>query len=171
MGIRSSIVEGIRFLALLVPTLRAPTPVLEVLAMCTATVRVADPYEVRGSTAFIAPKHWDVSIIVPDPAPDGTTQSMTVTGLEENETYDFAMTVFDEEGNSPGISNCVGVTCFEDVVGAFPDPALEALRGLTNLFDLDLSHNAIGNLEPLAGSIAIVNGLEPSVPVPGSPRP
>jgi hypothetical protein len=67
-------------------------------------------YEIRYSSAPIDNQAaWNSATIVatgiPAPAPGGTNQSMTVTGLTPGETYYFAVRATDESANTGEISN------------------------------------------------------------------
>jgi Leucine-rich repeat (LRR) protein len=86
-------------------------------------------YEVRRHDVFIYPATWDAAVVVPgapEPAPPGATETMTIGGLTPEQTYFFALTAFDDQDNSFGVSNCVSVTCFDNPPIEIPDPALRA---------------------------------------------
>ncbi len=68
----------------------------------------ASNYIVRYNTLLITEANWSASTDVtgePAPAPAGTTQSMTVTGLNPGQTYFFAIKSQDEVPNTSPISN------------------------------------------------------------------
>ena len=48
---------------------------------------------------------------LPKPAPSGQPETFTVTGLDEAMTYFFAISAFDDQDNSFGVSNCVEAYC------------------------------------------------------------
>ena len=89
----------------------------------------ADRYELRCSDQYIAPPTWDDATVVagvPSPGPSGTTASFTVTGLAPESRSFFALSTFDDEGNTCGCGNCVDVICFQDAEVVFVDANLEA---------------------------------------------
>lgn len=95
-------------------------------------------YELRRADQYITPLAWDDATTVPDlpsPKPAGTTESFTVTGLTPESRNFFALSVFDDEGNTCGCGNCVEAFCFQDAEVLFAEFNLaEAVRerlGLT----------------------------------------
>ena len=73
----------------------------------------ATSYDVRYSTAPITDANWSSATQVtgePAPAPAGTSQSMTVTGLSPSTTYYFAIRTADEVPNISSLSNVPSVT-------------------------------------------------------------
>lgn len=86
-------------------------------------------YELRRSDQFITPATWEGATVVPDvpaPQPAGSPESFTVTGLAPETRYFFALSTFDDEGNTYGCGNCVQVVCFQDAEVAFADSSLAA---------------------------------------------
>ncbi len=130
-------------------------------------VGTATRYEVRGSLDFIHPGNWADAIVAPDaptPGPAGTVETMTIVGLEEDEHYFFAVRAFDEAGNSPGCSNCVDVTCFDNTAVVFADPAIEAaVRAVLSLPDGPLLRSRVREVVELqveSEGVADLGGLE-----------
>ena len=73
----------------------------------------ASQYDIRYSTSPINDGNWDAAIQVqgePDPQPAGTEESFTITGLEPNTAYYFAIMTADEVPNWSGLSNIASVT-------------------------------------------------------------
>jgi internalin A len=92
------------------------------------TVGTAASYDVRGSMDFITDQDWDAAYPLsgePQPSPYGSTETMLVTGLEEDSTYYFALKTRGHSGNWSWISNCAMAVCFDDFEVDFPDAALE----------------------------------------------
>jgi hypothetical protein len=92
-------------------------------------IGTASRYEVRRSDVFLYPGTWDTGVVVPGPPTpqaSGGTETMTIDELETDRVYFFALTVFDDQDNSPGCSNCVEVVCYDNTVVSFADAALEA---------------------------------------------
>ncbi|MFD0715406.1 fibronectin type III domain-containing protein [Paenibacillus sp. GCM10027626] len=70
----------------------------------------ASSYEIRYSTSDIKKADWasaTQAVGAPAPAPAGTAQSMTVTGLSPATTYYFALRAKDGAGNEADLSNVV----------------------------------------------------------------
>lgn len=70
----------------------------------------ANSLEIRYATWPIAAYNFNTATLVPNPpAPlaAGMTQTFTVTGLQPQTPYYFALRVFDEAGNGSGMSNVV----------------------------------------------------------------
>jgi formylglycine-generating enzyme required for sulfatase activity len=73
-----------------------------------ATAGTATAYVVRHNTTAITDANWDTSTDVsgePAPAPAGSVESMTVSGLTPGRQYHFAIKTQDEIPNTSGISN------------------------------------------------------------------
>jgi len=88
----------------------------------------ATSYDLRYAAEFITYLNWDRAVPISGesaPRPAGSIETMQVTGLNENETYFFALSISDEESNSPGVSNCVTATCYENAEVTFLDAQLE----------------------------------------------
>jgi hypothetical protein len=96
-----------------------------------ADVGAAASYDLRimlGDPIF-TDDDWDSAyqfVGEPSPSAAGATDSVTVTGLEAESTYYFALVACDEAANCSGRSNCASGVCFNDHVVAFPDSNLEA---------------------------------------------
>ncbi len=70
----------------------------------------ASSYDVRYGPAAITDANWSSATPAdgePDPAPSGTPESFTVTGLTPNADYCFALRVVDEAVNESGLSNVI----------------------------------------------------------------
>jgi len=74
----------------------------------------AAAYDLRMATSHISGDSWDSATTVanpPTPGESGSAESFTVTGLEANTTYFFAIRASDAAGNTSTISNnAVGTT-------------------------------------------------------------
>lgn len=82
------------------------------------TVGQADLYDIRYSTQPINQANFDNATQVDDPdhpLPSGTTQFLTVSGLESMTKYYFAIKTADENLNWSPISNVISRTTSEDV--------------------------------------------------------
>jgi peptidoglycan hydrolase-like protein with peptidoglycan-binding domain len=76
-------------------------------------VGIASAYDLRYSTSPITPDNWqDAFQVNGEPAPkiSGSPESFTVTGLEPETTYYFAIKSSDEASNTSGLSNVVSST-------------------------------------------------------------
>ena len=83
------------------------------------SVGTASIYDIRYSISEITDGTWDMALKVvgePKPQPSGSAEIFTVTELEGNALYYFAMKVFDNVGNSTGLSNVVSQTTKTKVV-------------------------------------------------------
>jgi Leucine-rich repeat (LRR) protein len=92
------------------------------------TVGIAQAYDMRMSKAVITWENWDSATPLggePTPGPFGTTQTMLVTGLENDSTYFFALETLGHNGRRSWISNCAEAMCFDDIVVEFADPKLD----------------------------------------------
>ncbi|MDZ7302324.1 MAG: Ig-like domain-containing protein [candidate division KSB1 bacterium] len=77
----------------------------------------ADHLELRYSTSPINTDNFSSATLAPNlpsPAEPGQTQSFTVTGLQDNTTYYFALKIFDEVNNVSGLSNIVQAMTLRD---------------------------------------------------------
>ncbi|MBE0566372.1 MAG: leucine-rich repeat domain-containing protein [Krumholzibacteria bacterium] len=86
-------------------------------------------YELRRHEAFLYPANWDEGVVVPGlpaPAPAGQPESFTATGLQPESRAFFALSAWDDAGNSFGVSNCAEALCIDNTEVAIPDAALEA---------------------------------------------
>lgn len=75
-------------------------------------------------------QQWENAVQVtdePSPSPSGATDQHTVSGLASESTYWFAISTYDEENNSQGVSNSATATCFVDMPVTIADPNLEAV--------------------------------------------
>jgi Leucine-rich repeat (LRR) protein len=131
------------------------------------TTGTATSYDLRYSKDPIGWTDWEDATQVPDepvPAPSGTAEQMEIQGLVDGSTYYFGMKVFDEEGNWQGISNVVGVTCYDDFVVTFVDPALEtAVRAGIGIPTGDIQRSDLLRLTGLQATdkgIADLGGIE-----------
>jgi chitodextrinase len=73
----------------------------------------ASAYDVRWSTSPITTSNWSSATQAsgePTPAVAGTVTNFTVTGLQRQRTYYFALRVSDEAGNLSALSNVPSVT-------------------------------------------------------------
>ncbi|NIS17587.1 MAG: hypothetical protein GWN00_33520 [Aliifodinibius sp.] len=78
----------------------------------------AAQYDVRYSTGPITNQNWNSAIQAdgePAPAPAGDPETFTISGLESNTTYYFAIKTADEAGNWSGLSNVAMVTTNDNV--------------------------------------------------------
>jgi hypothetical protein len=76
----------------------------------------AAAYDIRYATFAITEANWDSASQVsgePAPQPAGSQQSHTVTGLNSNTTYYFAIKTADEVPNWSGLSNVVTATTLD----------------------------------------------------------
>jgi Leucine-rich repeat (LRR) protein len=100
----------------------------------------------------------------PSPSTAGQSETATVSGLKTDSIYYFALKVFDEAGNYPGVSNCVTATCFADHVVVFPDDGLEgAVRAEIGLLSGDIYRSALMSMTDLTAynlGIVDLSGLE-----------
>jgi len=77
---------------------------------------IASGYDIRYSTSLITESNWNSAVQVsgePSPSVAGTTESMTVSGLDAQTTYYFAIKTSDEIPNESGLSNVPGLTTLE----------------------------------------------------------
>jgi hypothetical protein len=102
---------------------------------------VAAGFDLRYSTLPLTTANFALGIPagnLPSPGPPGTTQSVTVGGLQGNTTYYFAIKTVDDRGNWSGISNIVVRTSNSvgvadelaslDFSPAYPNPARGSTR-------------------------------------------
>jgi len=85
----------------------------------------AAQYDIRYSTSSSVVSNWDAAIQVsgePSPQAAGNTETYTVTGLDPEQTYYFAVRTADEVPNWSGISNIAGGTTGAEAT--VPDPPL-----------------------------------------------
>jgi chitodextrinase len=78
----------------------------------------ANLYDIRYSTSPITAANWNTAISVtgePAPLVAGTSQSYTVSGLNIETTYYFAIKTVDEASNWSGLSNVISVTTIDDI--------------------------------------------------------
>jgi len=84
----------------------------------------ASGYDIRYATFNFTNSDWDTLIQVfnePVPAPAGVIESFTISGLDANTTYYFAIKAVDDAGNWSGLSNVCSVTTIDNVP---PDPII-----------------------------------------------
>jgi len=75
-------------------------------------------YDIRYSTSPVTAANWnDATQVTGEPAPliAGTSQTLTITGLDIETTYYFAIKTADEVPNWSSISNVISVTTIDDV--------------------------------------------------------
>lgn len=92
----------------------------------------AAQYDIRYSISPITEANWDaVTQVSGEPAPlvAGTAQNFTVTGLDVETTYYFAIKTADEVPNWSGISNVVNTATIDDV----PPAAVNDLAAVIEL--------------------------------------
>lgn len=88
----------------------------------------ADHFEIRYDTAPFDEDNFDSAELaanLPEPAPSGELQQFTITGLQKNKTYYFALRAYDEANNKSGLSNLAQVATKEISVAS----ALELVSG------------------------------------------
>ncbi|HBC47213.1 MAG TPA: hypothetical protein DCZ43_09220 [candidate division Zixibacteria bacterium] len=101
-----------------------------------STSGIASQYDIRYSTSPINDANWaSATQVTGEPAPlvAGTQQNFTVTGLQSQHTYYFAMKTADEVPNWSGLSNVPGGTTLDIIPPS-------AITDLTALF--------LDNIEP-----------------------
>lgn len=75
-----------------------------------STNNQAYSYDLRYSTSNLSESNWNNALqasSIPNPAPAGTIQSATISGLEASQTYYFGIKSTDENGNISALSNIV----------------------------------------------------------------
>jgi len=96
-----------------------------------STVGRASSYDVRYSFSPVNSGNFDSAFQVlgePKPQPAGSSESFTVTGLDFNTTYYFAVRAFDEWNQPSGVSNCPeGTTLGPPDVQVTPDSLFDSL--------------------------------------------
>jgi hypothetical protein len=126
----------------------------------------ATSYDIRYWHTWINTSNWDSTHQIsgePSPSIAGSKDSITVTGLEKDSTYYFAIKVCDEASNCAS-SGCVSATCFTDMVVTFTDPNLEAAvrtqisKPTGDIMKSDLTHFNV--LEANSQNISNLSGLE-----------
>jgi phosphodiesterase/alkaline phosphatase D-like protein len=78
-----------------------------------STVGRASSYTLKYSTGTINESNWNAAATyasVPAPLAAGTTETMTMTGLEPGQKYYVALKAYDEVSNGSGLSNTVACT-------------------------------------------------------------
>ena len=81
-------------------------------------VGTAAQYDLRYSTSPITDANWQGATTVaglPAPSPAGSDESVTVTGLNANTTYYFAIKTADEADNWSALSNVASVTTADEI--------------------------------------------------------
>lgn len=81
----------------------------------------ADHLEIRSSTVVLDEDNFESAALaanIPEPATSGEEQRFTVSGLQANTTYYFALRVYDEADNAGGLSNVVRATTKSNRVAA-----------------------------------------------------
>ncbi|MGQ9810917.1 MAG: S8 family serine peptidase, partial [bacterium] len=123
----------------------------------------ASRYDVRYSTEPIDEDNFysaNIAMGAPDPGPAGATETMTVSGLDFNTTYYFALKVFDEYGNPSPISNLASETTL-----GIPDIAVdptsmteELISGGTSVQTLTVYNVGEGTLDFVAPEPILIMG-------------
>jgi len=93
-----------------------------------AGVGTATTYDIRYSTSVINDGNWASATAVssePSPSVAGSSESMTITGLDASTEYYFAIKTLDEEANESDISNIPSLTTSE----AAPTSSIELGSG------------------------------------------
>jgi len=101
--------------------------------------RPASSYEVRYSTSPLSLGNFDSATLVAQglsPKDPGQTETLTVTGLDPDSTYYFAVKVLDEVPNSWNISNVVQATTLP--LDLTPPEAVDDLAGAADIFRVTL---------------------------------
>jgi hypothetical protein len=94
-----------------------------------STSGTADRYDLRYLKHTITSANWDSATHVtglPHPSPSGQSDSMFVTGLQQDSTYYFSIMAYDEANNPSPRSGNVSVICFNNYIVTFPDTNLAA---------------------------------------------
>jgi len=89
------------------------------------TVGTASEYDIRYSTAPINISNWNDAASIanaPTPAAAGTAQSVTISDLDPDTQYYFAIRTADEVPNWSGVSNVVNTTTIDNVA---PSPIMD----------------------------------------------
>lgn len=147
------------------PDLQAPGAVTDLRAQDVGTVSVtlawtatgddgangqAEGYQLRYSTATINESNFlDAAQVggLPNPAPSGSTESVTVGNLDPNTTYFFALRVNDLAGNLSPLSNVPSATTGSLVPAAPSDLIATAITDTTVALDwIDHASNETGYL-------------------------
>ncbi|MEW6411002.1 MAG: fibronectin type III domain-containing protein [Candidatus Zixiibacteriota bacterium] len=116
----------------------------------------ATTYDIRYSTSTITDETWSAaSQVANEPAPKiaGTTETLTVSGLQENTTYYFALKTADEVPNWSGLSNVATTTTLGDETPPSQIDDLQAASGEAN-GEIDLSWTAPGD-DGLTGTASV----------------
>lgn len=145
MDLRRGIAFGLLFLVILCAS-AVPSPARAQVTWNSATVEWTTPgddsifgqatqFDLRYATTAITAQNFGNATAwtpMPSPAPPGTKQSVTITGLAPNTAYWVAIKTVDDSGNWSGISNVLQFT----TAGAPDDirPALLAIS-VTTLTD------------------------------------
>jgi formylglycine-generating enzyme required for sulfatase activity len=112
----------------------------------------ATSYDLRYSTSVITKGDWASATQIPnEPAPSasGTPESFTVTDLDPNTTYCFALKAIDDKGNESAVSNSpCGDTNTPPVASFTADPRSGTLE---TVFQFDAS--ATSDAEDATGSL------------------
>jgi Purple acid Phosphatase, N-terminal domain/Fibronectin type III domain len=101
-----------------------------------AAVGTATSYDIRYSTALITTVNWATAtqaISEPVPTAAGTSQTMTISSLNMETRYYFAIKVSDEVPNQSSLSNVVNIIT--------PDQTAPA--GIVNLSVVSETHNSV----------------------------
>ncbi|MFZ5979469.1 MAG: leucine-rich repeat domain-containing protein [Candidatus Zixiibacteriota bacterium] len=120
-------------------------------------------YEIRYSTMRSDLENWSGGQTVtapPDPDTAGTVQTATVSGLEKDTAYYFALRVQDNSENWSGTSNIVMARPYTDETVTFSDAALEVvIRNALLKPSGDIYRSDLGELEVLTANSSGVSNL------------
>jgi len=127
----------------------------------------ASSYDVRYSTSLIDDGNWSLAVqAIGEPVPliAGLSESMTVSGLDSNTTYYFAIKTSDEIPNTSGLSNVPNLATLEGEATIFyetfpggdgawngssdtvqDEPGWEVYQGLGDINDIQVSNEDSGS--------------------------
>lgn len=95
------------------------------------TTGTATAYDIRYSTSPITAANWDAAIQItdePTPSAPGSTESYTISGLQESTVYYVAIKTSDEVPNWSGLSNILSIATTGDQT---PPSAIDDLQAST----------------------------------------
>lgn len=111
-------------------------------------VGVASTYDVRYSTSPISAGNWASATQAtgePTPVAAGTRQTFTVSGLQPQTTYYFAIKTGDEVPNWSGLSNVISATTLAAPDTTRPAPVASLQATSSTGTSISLSWNAVGD--------------------------
>ncbi len=112
----------------------------------------ATAYDLRYSTSGITELNWPEAVEVagePDPVAGGLPEAFTVTDLDPNTTYCFALKAVDDKGNESALSNSPCAETNTPPVAAFAADPLSGTVETVFQFDASLSSDAEDPLSSL----------------------